>query len=246
MVWTPKAQFIGRLFTGRSSVYEVKKEAKKLGIGVAITAAVVGAALYPATVLRAAKTVIPKTLKGKVLTGISGLIGYGVLKESPIARKFAKKTAVKITKVPKEAVSLGTGIGKVIEKEKVFGKEDIKKAVKTVGIVGGVAALGAVVIPKVIEKVKDRGEKPIITPEAKAVIPEPEKQLIKEKPVGIEGETPITPEVTTITTGKKPYKRRRATKQPSVRQYVKVNVINRATATGLRQTHKYLNQELLN
>lgn len=182
-------------------------------------------------------SIIPATLKGKVIAGTATILGTGILAKSPAAREFVVAKIEKIPEVPKEIYQFGEKVGGVVEGESVFGKEDIIKGVKTAGIVGGIAAAGAVVIPYVKKKIEKR--KAATTP----VLPvEPEKQIIPEKQKGIKGEVPITPEVTTITTGKKPYKRRRAKIIPSVRQSVKINVIASPRASISK---RYINQPLL-
>ena len=187
------------------------------------------------TTAKVIKAVTPKTILGKATAVTTGLIGYGILKESPKAREVALTTITELPKKPAKIISLGGEVGKVIEGEKVLEKEKIIGGLKTAGVVGGVAVAGAVIIPKVIEKVKEMKEKPLETP---TTTDTPEKQLVPEKPLG-QAETPITPQTTTITTGKKPTRRRRATKITSVRQSVRVNVINRAT--GIRvQNKRYL------
>ncbi len=231
---------ISGLTTAKRLIIQPAKEIKRAVVETAVGLSVI----YPVQALkligRGAKAIIPTTLKGKIITATAGLIGIGILKESPIARAFAKKKVKEVPKVPERIIGFGEEVGKVIEKERTFGKEDIIKGLKTAGVVGAVTAGAIVVVPKVIEKVKEWRAPAIIT------VP-PEKQLIPEKPVGVEGEVPMTPETTTITTGKKPYKRRRAKITPSVRQYIRVNVISRPVATGLRITNKrYINQKLLN
>ena len=74
------------------------------------------------------------------------------------------------------------------------------------------------------------------------LITQPAQQLTKEKPVGVEGEAPILPETTTISSGKRRYKRRTAKKTPSVRQSVRVNVIANPKSTGMKIINKkYIN-----
>lgn len=203
-------------------------------------------ALRTKTVLgKIAKSFIPVTTKGKIYAGVGTAVGAGILKTSPTARTFAKEKVLGLPQVPKKIFGFGGEVGKVIEKERTFGKEDIVKGLKVAGILGAGVAVGAVVIPKVIEKVKEiretKQEKELQPVESVSV--DPAKQLLQEKPIGIQGEVPITPETTTIPTGKKTYKPRRAPKQPSVKQSVRLNIIN--TSTGIKQTNKYLSQKVL-
>jgi len=62
---------------------------------------------------------------------------------------------------------------------------------------------------------------------------------------GIQGQSPILPETAKITPTKTASKRRRATKPQSVKQSVKINIINRSTSTGIRN-RTYLKERLLN
>ena len=205
-------------------------------LGVIAAAKVIGTGIIKA-VPKVTKAIIPKTIKGKILGITAGFLGGGILLESKKAREFVKETAVGVLGKPEEVIGFGIQVGKFIEDEKEE-QPGVLEGFKKAGIVGGLAALGigaVVVAPKVIEKVKEWREG------------RPEEQLVKEKPIGIEGESVITPETTTITTGRKPYKRRKAKITPSVRQSVRVNIINKAIGTGMRITNKrYLSQELLN
>lgn len=214
----------------------VEFAAAATGAGLISQLGVVGAAKVTAIGVKTAapkvtKAIIPKTVKGKIIGVTAGILGVGILKKSPTAREAAVGAARGIQEKPAEIFKFGEKIGEFIEgkAEKPSVVEGLKKA----GIVGGIAALAAgaiVVAPKAIEKIK----------EFKGIPSD------KETPIGIEGETPILPETTAITTPKKRYKRRRATKAPSVRQSVRVNVINRSTSTGIRITNKrYLNEKLL-
>ncbi len=122
--------------------------------------------------------------------------------------------------------------------------ETVGDVAKVVGIGVGAAAVGTaagVVAKKVMEK-KEEG-KAIET--EKALVPET-KPAQESLITGEEGQTPLTPETTTVSTGKRRYKRRRAPKMPQVRQSVRVNVISRPVATGIRVTNKrYINERIL-
>lgn len=219
---------IGKV-TGKTFVPRTKEQMRADPVHRVLTKAafIPAVALVAATGLisKGAKALIPKSAVAKVSALGAGLIGYGILKESPKAQATVEKAIESFPDQPSKAIGFGGEIGKVIEKEKVFGSEKIMEGAKAAGVVGAVAAVGAIVIPKVFGK-----DKPAQAPSIPEI--DPEKQLVTEKPVGIQGEVPITPETTTITTGKTPSKRRRATKTPSVRQYVRVNVINQAV--GMR------------
>lgn len=170
----------------------------------------------------------------KVKTAVA-LIGTGIVVQSKKAREKAIIIAGKAT--PESLLGAGARIGEFVDEPT---GEKFKEALVGGGLIAGAVALGigaAVIAPKVIPKVAEtiKGWR------------SPEEELIKEKPVGISGEGAILPQTTTITTGKKPYKRRRAIKKPSVKQSIKVNIINKPRATGIRiSNRKYLNACLLN
>lgn len=186
-----------------------------VGKKLSTAAAVVSLPLAAIGLVKAAPFIIKKAIAKPVTALVVGGIAY--------------KSPELIFKTGKGLVTGGMAVGEGYEKAKEKGEEyGIGTALKTGGLVGAGVIAGAM-IPAIIGKVKDIPFKeiPFLPSE-----PEPEEQLIPEKAVGIEGEVPITPEVTTITTGKKPYKRRRAKITPSVRQYVRVNVISQAV--GMR------------
>lgn len=149
----------------------------------------------------AGRVVVGKVLTKLAPTTIPKAIGLatatGILITSPTARGVVSTFIDDPTK-------LGRGAGEIIEGEKDIG---LGEALITGGLVGAGVVLGAGAI-ELVEKFRT-----------------PEDQLIEEKGLG-EAETPITPQTTTITTGRKPYKRRRATKTPLVRQSVRVEIIN--------------------
>lgn len=207
-------------------IAEPLKELKTLAISSAIVvpSILVGAVVAP--------VVAPAVLKGAIgfviRKPVVAIVGAGLL--STVGGRKLVTTAGK---------TLYSGAQEVGE---IYGKEDkisIKEALVTGGLITAGLA-GILAVPKIIEKVKG-----ITTP----ILPleKPEKQLIPEKEVGIEGEAPILPVTEELAPKKRLYKPRRAIKMPSVRQYVKVNVISKPRATGIRiQNKRYLNQALLN
>lgn len=220
---------------------------KVIGTTLATTAILGGAVVGGAAVIAApkvaaaaaAKFIIPATLKGKIIGGTAALIGTGILVRSPKARTFVAETAIGIPEKVGGILEFGEEVGGVIEGESVFTKEKIVTGLKVAGVVGAGVAAAAIIVPKVKTWWEERGEK------APPTLSTDEEQLIPEKAVG-QLETPVLPATTTITTGKKPYKRRRATITPSVKQSVRVNVISSPRATGMKLTSKrYINQPIL-
>ena len=192
---------------------------------------------------KAAIKLVPKTLKGKILGGTAAVMGTGMLIESPKARKFAKETAIGLPEKVGDIMAMGGEVGKVVEGEKEFVTDDIKKGLKTAGVLGGVVAAGTLVAPKVVDWWKSRDKEGVVPP----TLSTEKETLIGEAPLGIPGEVPILPETTEITPPKRRYKRRTATKTPPVRQSVRVNVIANPKATGIKiSNRKYINPCLLN
>jgi len=172
---------------------------------------------------KVARSLVPKTLGGKVLGVTTTLIGVGVLKESPKARDVAKTFVTDLPKKPGKIIDFGGSIGGVIEGDSVFTKENVVEGAKAAGVVGAILGVGALVIPKIKDKLADK-ETPLLPVENLAPVVEPVNQIIKEKPVGVPG-VPEQPKTTSIKTApRKRYKRRVAKKVPLVRNSIKVNV----------------------
>jgi len=202
------------------------------------------------------KSFIPKTKRSKIITGMAGIIGYGLLKESPIAREKVLDTAKDLPNLPGKLVDIGEDIGGAIEGDKPFGKDEVIDAAKTAGLTAGAIAAAAA-LALALKKAKDYRDRekplevapapapevaPVLTSPVVPTVTVPEDQLIKEKPLGIGGEV-MTPETVSITPKKR---KRRAPKKktPSVRQSVRININNRPV--GLRVTNKrYINNGLL-
>lgn len=165
--------------------------------------------------LKGLQAFIPKTLKGKIFAGTATLIGFGITKESPIASTFVKETIKDLPKAPGKIVEFGGEVGKVIEGEKTFGKEDIIEGAKKAGVVGAVVAAGALVIPKILGRGK-AGD-PTLGLETLPA------QLPLEN--GFAPEKPITPETETIEAGvKKRSRRRTQPRRQTISQEVSINI----------------------
>lgn len=209
-------------------------------------AAVIGAAKAGALKTLATtviKKIIPKTLKGKVVGALVVPAAAGLV--------ITKPTIIEdVMGAPGVAFQAGTVAGEPsLSKGLQFVKDHPYMSVAA--LAAALAALGysAVLIARILPSWKKDKAPPTLLPEIPTTTPEvlttPSEQLIPEKALG-EAETPILPETTTITTGKRPYKRRRAKKVPSVRQSVRINIMNKPIATGVRITNKrYISQELL-
>lgn len=225
------ALLTGKRKKGAKILYGVTKKTKKEGAKKTIARTVRTTAVASALLLgggtATGRTIVGKAVIPKSIGGIAKIpliiTGTTILAKSKKARKV-----VDVATDPTTAIRGGEIIAETIE----TGKPDVSVKEALVGggllagaVVGGIGVVkGAKMLPDIL----------------------PKDKLISEKPLGIEGETPLTPETATITTGRKPYKRRRAKKTPSVRQYVRVNIVNKPSNTGIRITNKrYLNRELL-
>jgi len=180
------------------------------------------------------KALIPKTPLGFITKPLLGITAVTALIKSPKLRGKVKEAPVFLAE---KAVTGGEIIADVVEGDS---KVSIKDALITGGLVAGGVVAGAVIVPKVIEKVKSFGDDKVIV-EEKPILP-----TTKEKVIG-EAQSPILPETQSITPTKTTSKRRRAKKTPSVRQSVRINIINKPVGISSRITNKrFISQELLN
>ena len=165
--------------------------------------------------LKGLKAFIPKTIKGKIFAGTSALIGFGITRESPKARRFVKEKVKAVPSLPGKVIGFGEDVGKVIEGERRFGKEDIIEGAKKAGVVGAVVAAGALIIPKILDRSKDFETLPVDLPLENG------KQLSPEKA--------ITPELETTGAGvkKKRSRRRTQARRQTISQKVSINIGNK-------------------
>ncbi|MBR9679362.1 MAG: hypothetical protein GON13_03785 [Nanoarchaeota archaeon] len=171
--------------------------------------ATLGALLFPASALAGTrvvgKMIVPKTLKGALIAGITIPTAAGVLSSSKKAR-----TIVKTTLDPRESIKRGKKIGEIIEEPKkakeILGiteemtlTEKIKAGAKTAGKVGAIiAGVGAVglgvkkVLPtaqKILQQRRAKKELEIIKEQEKAQKLAGLKQVgfTEARPVGLGG-----------------------------------------------------------
>ena len=184
-------------------------------LAVASAPAIVGSASVRATAGKVATSVITNPA-GAVKSVVVGTAVAGVIAGGGLAL------------LPK--IYEGTKAGaEVLTGEKELSAENISGVAKVVGIGLGVAGLGAVagyVAGKFFGKDTETLELP------------------KEKAIATDEAKPITPETTTIQTGKRKRRKAKAVISPSVRQSVRVNVISNNSAH--RITKNYLRERILN
>lgn len=204
---------------------------KVLGTSIAATAVAIPIALFPGAALTGVKAVGRTAAKHPIKTGLGVAVGVPMLASSP-------KLVSGIFSAGKELPSFGTGLGGVIEGKKTIGEFLTEHPIlSTAAAVVGVAAVGKVAAPVIGGALAGRKKVAIIQTESQTPV----------ATGGLTGTSPILPQTQAITTGKRRYKRRTAKKTPSVRQSVRVNIINKPRATGMRIYNKrYINQPLLN
>lgn len=163
----------------------------RVPLGLKVAAAVT--VLAPAAVGKAALALVPRTLKGKVITGTAALLGGAILVKSPKAREFV---AAKVKGLPRGIVETGVQIGEFIEAPKKEREPlDIIEALKKAGLIGGIAAAitaAAVGIPKLVKKVKGVPTKvlaPALLPGQ--VLPVEVAPTLEEIPGEIKPEVPV-------------------------------------------------------
>lgn len=221
-------------------------------IAAGAAAGAITAVAYPAAALSAAKAAIPTTIKGKVAAAIAAPIVVGVIAKSGKAREA-------LLEAPSSLTQLGAGVGELIE------EPSLKKAwelVKEHPIAAGAAAAGAAIVVgggiglaantvATMLNTKETKENTLggVPQTAAGEIPTGVGAAIPEKEIQTAEGYPATAQTTTVTTGKKRYRRARLQEKPSVRQNVRVGVIVQNKATGrsvfLRQnrvTESYLKE----
>ena len=198
-----------------------------------------------------AASLIPATIKGKVIAAVAAPVVIGAVAQQPL------KAAEAITKAPSSLANVGANVANLVADPSL-------KNVKTLisenpVLVGGAAAAGAVaagagaaglvsgyLTRQELEKQTEALERSAAAAEG-AILGEGTGQVLeKEKITATDEGKAITPETTTITTGQKRRRRPTIKEKPSVRQNVRVIVTNRAISTGLRvKNERYLNQRIL-
>lgn len=185
------------------------------------------------TVLGLAAITTAKGVSSKLATGQIGkaaLTSIGTV--SALSLAGSEKVTTAVGNLPKATAAAAGGIAKAIDSggQSLAGKTllGIGAAVVGTGIGLGIGNL--------------LSNKDQLVSEAKGLI---------DQPIGgnIGGENAILPETTSISQNgvkKTSYKRRRAKKSPSVRQSVRVNIINKPVTTGIRiQNKKYISKRVL-
>ncbi len=197
-----------------------------LGAGTAIKSAVTAPFLksVPST-LFAAATATPKTA---LISSAGAIVGGSAFFQNP------EKTLSSAVNAPKAAVNFLSNVGQFfaepsIEKAKDIVEENPKTAAVAAAVGGAVlfkGAGGAIIAAKILDT-NNNGETPQDT--QGLVLPTEKPQTYATN----EGK-PITPELTTVTTGaKKRYKRRTATKPQVISQRVNLIISNKNQTVGM-------------
>ncbi len=209
--------------------------------GAVVGGAAIGTAAKAGTLLPA---LIPATTKGKVIAAIAAPVVLGAVIKEPI------KTAETIAGAPSALANVGANVAQFaadpsLEHAKEIITENpiiVGGAAAAAAILGAKALLPAIVGAKQIEAVQEQTE---------AIREATSGMKTLEQPTTTAPIAPITPAtervVTTAAAKSSTKRKRRSVKAPTqnISQRVNVVVANKSTSTGLRQTHKYLNRELL-
>jgi len=244
------------LIKGKEITPDMAKRIKttdKIVSGVLGTAGLV--ALNPSLALRVGtavgKSLVPKSVLGKVAGIGATLWGGKLLMESPKARE---KTKDVITKAPKEFFGSATDVAGFIEAPSSTSAKEIVTNNPIISSVVGATALGlagmgvAKWVPSIFlgskisdleEEIGDLGTLPSATPQETggAIVESPSPTLPKEKAISTEDAPLPTTQTETITTGTTTKKRRtckRAKKQPSIN----IKIDNRDNYTS-RKIYKH-------
>ncbi len=216
-----------------------------VGGGIALTSARAGT-LLPA--------LIPATTKGKVIAAVAAPVIIGAVVGAPA------KTAETILNAPTALGNVGSNIGQLIAEPSY---ENVKALVKeNPVIVGGAVAAGALLVGKsaggLISSALTRSEMEKQT-EALVKIGEQNKNLVAATPIDeqitvvdktyrAEG-APLTPSTQKVSSIKQPSTKKKKRTLKPINQYFtqKTNVVvqNKNTTTGIKNTKRYINKELL-
>jgi len=205
-----------------------------VGIGAAATAGIGGtvAALTPTTV------------KGGIVAALVAPVAIGAIISRP------SETLGAIAELPSGLANVGGNIAELAtDPSLAHAKELITENPVIVGaaaaaaaILGAKAILPAIVGAKQIEAVQEQTEA-IREAGGKPTTIQTGDTILPTAPV-----TPKTERVVTTAPSKTSAKRKKRTSEAAkqnISQRVNVIVANKSTSTGVRQTHKYLNRELL-
>lgn len=216
--------------------------------GAAVGGAAKAGTLLP-KVASVAKTLIPTTLKGKAIAAVAAPVVIGAVASQPL------KSIQAVAKTPGALVNVGGNVANLIAEPSLANAKTLIS--ENPIIVGGAAAAAAIVGAKTIIPAITTGRLINATQEqteaieaATAGITVVDKSAEFKTMPYVPATEPSTPKTETIKEGvTKPStkRRKRVSKSvmPSVNQRVNVIVSNKSLSTGIRQTHKYLNREIL-
>jgi hypothetical protein len=219
-----------------------------------ITETVVQTAVYASAVLGAgavaakgvagtAASLIPETLKGKVIAAVAAPVVLGAVISKPL------ETLGAVAELPSGLANVGANIAGLVTDPSIASAKTlitenpliVGTAAAAAAILGAKAILPAIVGAKQIEAIQEQTEA-IKEAGGKPVVIETGETIAPTAPI-----TPKTERVVTTAAKTSTKKRKSSLKAPTqnISQRVNVLVANRANSTGMRQTHRYLNKELL-
>lgn len=216
-----------------------------VGLGVGSAVAKVGvsasAKLAAAAAPSVARSIIPATTKGKVITAAVALPVAGAVIKQPAATLGA------VSKLPTGLVNVGGNIAELAVNPSL---ENVKNLVKENPVIVGAAAavaLGAGAA-KLIPALAVSEQTKAIKEQTKAIEQQGISVVDKSSEFYSSPSVPVTPQTQNIEGIKVSTRRKKRTKKavmPSVNQKVNVIVNNKVSSVGLRQNKNYLKEVVL-
>lgn len=203
-----------------------------------VVAGGITAVAQPAAAAAVVKSAIPATTKGKVAAAVIAPVAIGALTTSEKAREG-------VLNAPSSLANFGANVGKVIESpslatiKETFKENPVIATAATLGaaaVVGGGIGLAANTVATALNTRATNANTEPTT--ATGEIPVSQGGVLKETTMQTDEGTALTPQTTTIKTGKKRYRARQQEKQ-SIKQNVQVVVNNRAVGVS-RKIERYI------
>lgn len=238
-----------------------EKQAGKVLLNTGTVAAAVvtgGTSVGRTAAANVAKSLVPKTLTGKLAGAAGVVVATGALTKTD-------KPIEAVSKAPGALFNFGQNAGSLIEDPSLAAAEKLLKEnplISTIAVGGAIAAGAGSIVTGIgaLENIKTRESVQDLTKQL-SIQPTPNTQLPTDSGIRLIDEskplpanpnvpaTPITPQTGNLTTTKprkvSKYKKKKSALPTSINQKVNVIVQNRNTSVGIRQSKNYLNKRLL-